>query len=268
MVGRPHVQRVEALVLKHNDWGEADRILLLYTRQLGKERAVAKGVRKISSRKAGHLEPFTEASLLLAKGHDLDIVTQAETLRVYAGLSGDLTRLGQAAYLAELVDRFTSEGEPNPALYRLLAEGLEQVAEAADTFAALRSFELHLLDLSGFRPELFHCVRCGAEIQARDQFFSLNQGGVLCPDCGPHVADARPVSVDTLRYLRHLARNPLQKGMRTKIPARVRPELETLLAADIAYLAERRLNALRFLDEVRGEGKAVSPPAMPPSQAD
>ena len=87
-----HSFRVEAVVLRHSDWGEADRILTLYTRERGKVRAIAKGARKIRSRKAGHLEPFTRVTLQLAKGHDLLIVTQADTLdylKKYPALSLD-----------------------------------------------------------------------------------------------------------------------------------------------------------------------------------
>ena len=89
--------RVEAVVLRHSDWGEADRLLWLYSRELGKVRAIAKGVRKMRSRKAGHLEPFTRAILLLARGRDLLIVTQADTVEAYLPMREDLLRLSYAA---------------------------------------------------------------------------------------------------------------------------------------------------------------------------
>jgi DNA repair protein RecO (recombination protein O) len=83
MPDQPRSFRVEAVVLRHANWGEADRILTLYTREQGKLRAVAKGARKIRSRKAGHLEPFTHITLQLAKSRDIPIVTQVETLDPY-----------------------------------------------------------------------------------------------------------------------------------------------------------------------------------------
>jgi hypothetical protein len=89
---------VDAVVLRHSDYGEADRLLTLYTREQGKLRAIAKGVRKIQSRKAGHLEPFTRVALMLARGHDLWIVTQAETLNSFQPLREDLGRMSQAAH--------------------------------------------------------------------------------------------------------------------------------------------------------------------------
>jgi DNA repair protein RecO (recombination protein O) len=101
--------RVEAVVLRHTDWGEADRLLVLYTREAGKLRAIAKGARRLRSRKAGHLEPFTRVTLMLARGRDLWIVTQAQTVNAYLPLREDLLRTSYAIYVMELLDRFTYE---------------------------------------------------------------------------------------------------------------------------------------------------------------
>src|SRR5512143_4101073 len=101
-----HSFRAESIVLRHSDWGEADRLLVLYTREQGKVRAIAKGVRKITSRKAGHLEPFTHVKLQVSSGRDLMIVTQADTIEAFAPIREDLTLTGYAAYVIELLDRF------------------------------------------------------------------------------------------------------------------------------------------------------------------
>jgi DNA repair protein RecO (recombination protein O) len=103
--------RVEAVVLRHSDYGEADRLLTLYTRQLGKTRVLAKGARKIASRKAGHIEPFTHVKLQLARGRDMLLVTQADTVDAYLPLREDLILISQASYVLELLDRFTYEDE-------------------------------------------------------------------------------------------------------------------------------------------------------------
>ena len=95
---------VEAVVLRHSNWGEADRLLSLFSREAGKLRAVAKGARKIRSRKAGHLEPFTRVRLMLAHGRDFWIVTQAETVDAYLPLREDLLRTAYGAYVLELLD--------------------------------------------------------------------------------------------------------------------------------------------------------------------
>src|SRR5512135_3495534 len=124
-----HSFRVTAVVLRHSDWGEADRLLTLFTREQGKLRAVAKGARKARSRKAGHLEPFTHVRLQLAKGRDLPIVTQAETVDAYLPLRENLVLTSQASYVMELLDRFTYEdGSENSAIFRPLTETLARLA--------------------------------------------------------------------------------------------------------------------------------------------
>ncbi len=177
--------RAEAVVLQHSDFGEADRLLTLYTREHGKVRAIVKGARKIASRKAGHLEPFTRVRLQLARGRDLMIVTQAETVEAYPALREDLTLTGYAAYVLELLDRFVPDEQiAVPSLYRLLTETLSRLATESIPWLTVRSYEMRLLDLLGFRPQLFECANCGKEIVAEAQFFSAALGGAVCPNCG------------------------------------------------------------------------------------
>ncbi len=251
MPSAPHTLSVDAVVLRHNDWGEADRMLSVFTRQAGKLRVVAKGVRKLRSRKAGHLEPFTHVRLLLARGRDFWIVTQAETVDAYLPLREDLLRTGYAAYLMELLDRFTYDEGEAPGLFSLLVESLSRVELMPDPFISVRYYELRLLDLVGFRPDLFRCVSCGDEIQPQDQYFDALQGGVICPNCIGHTPTARPVSREALHFLRHLQRSPFQEAARADPPPPVRSEMETLLNFYLTYLLERRLNSPHFLDEIR-----------------
>lgn len=252
MVNIPRTIRVEAVVLRHKDWGEADRLLWLYSRQRGKLRAVAKGARRLRSRKAGHLEPFTRVALLLARGRDLWIVTQAETIDAYLPLREDLVLTGYAAYVLELVDRFIYDDEQIPSLYRLLVNTLNRLSKEANTFKAVRYYEIRLLDLLGFRPELFQCVQCREEIQAQDQFFSAAQGGVLCPRCGKKAAStARPVSMQALKFLRHFQRSSYAEACRARPSNEVKKETETLLQYYLTYLLERKLNTPEFLRHVQ-----------------
>ncbi len=251
----PRSIRVEAIVLKHYDYGEADRMLTLYTREKGKLRAIVKGARKVRSRKAGHLEPFTRASLLLATGRDLYIVDQAEATEVYSRLREDLTGLGYASYVAELLDKFTYDEEENSAVFRLVSETLERLNDNDEPYLAVRFYEVRLLDLLGFRPELHRCVQGREEIQAEDQYFSAAQGGVLCPLHGPGVAGAVPVSMEALRYLRHFQRSSYKDATRAKIAEGVQRELESLMQHYITYLLERGLNSPEFLRRIRQEAK-------------
>jgi DNA repair protein RecO (recombination protein O) len=243
--------RTEAVVLRHSDWGEADRLLVLFGRESGKIRAVAKGVRKLHSRKAGHLEPFTRVKLLLARGRDFWIVTQAETVDAYLPIREDLVRTAYAAYVIELLDRFTYEEGQNRALYQTLVDVLQLVSMLPDPFPAVRYYDIHLLDLLGFRPELINCVRCEALIKPEDQYLDAGQGGILCPRCGEGSPSARPVSMLTLKYLRHYQRSTFHEASRAPLTPGLMREMEALLSYYLTYWLERRLNSPAFLHEVR-----------------
>jgi DNA repair protein RecO (recombination protein O) len=188
---------------------------------------------------------------MLAHGRDLWIVTQAETVAAYLALREDLERIAHASYAVELLDRFTYEEGANRPLFDLLAITLQRLNEGQPPFTLLRYYELRLLDLLGFRPELFRCVGCGDEIQPQDQFFSPLLGGVLCPRCGSQDASARPISVNALRFLRHFQRSTYAEATRAVIPVPVQQEMETRMQDYLTYYLERGLNTPGFLRAVR-----------------
>lgn len=251
MARNSRVYRTEAIVLRRMDLGEADRLLTLYTLTEGKVRAIAKGVRRPGSRKAGHLEPFTRAQVLFARGRSLDIITQAEAIAQYPGLQADLETLGAAAYAVELLDRFTFDQGPQPGLYRLLCDVLDRLSSGSPADPLLRAYELRLLTLVGYRPELFQCLGCGAEILAEDQFFSAQKGGVLCPSCGRSDPVAARISLPALKVLRHYQRSSTEEALHPQVRQQVLREAEARLEEYITYLLERKLNAPAFIREVR-----------------
>jgi DNA repair protein RecO (recombination protein O) len=249
-----HSFRVEAVVLRHSDYGEADRLLTLYARQLGKTRALVKGARKITSRKAGHLEPFTHVKLQLARGRGLLIITQVDTVDAYPVLREDLLLTGHASYVLELLDRFTYEDEmENPAIFRLLTETLARLASRTDPWLAIRYYEMRLLDYLGFRPQLFECANCGRTIVAEDQYFSFPAGGVICPSCGQGLPNLTGLSMETLKYLRHFQRSGYAVASRARPGPEVQKEAESLMQGYFTYLLERELNTPGFIKRVGSE---------------
>src|SRR5216684_9309983 len=121
---RSRTYRAEAIVLKTIDFGETDRILTLLTRHFGKVSVVAKGIRKPTSRLAGHAEPLTHATYQLARGRNLDVLTGAESRALYPTLREDLPSIAAGWYVAELVDRFTADRVPSAPLFDLLETAL------------------------------------------------------------------------------------------------------------------------------------------------
>lgn len=251
----PRSFRAEAVVLRHADWGEADRILTLYTREYGKIRAVAKGARKMRSRKAGHLEPFTRITVQLARARDLSIITQVETLEAYLSLREDLLLMGYASYAMELLDRLTYDEEGgNPTIFHLLTETLARLAGEVAPWLALRYYEMRLLDSLGYRPQLFMCSNCQRDILPEDQFFSPSAGGVICPRCGAGLPGLWQISMGSLKYLRHFQRSSFKDASRARPTAGEEKEVETLMQAYFTYLLERSLNTPGFLKSVKNHG--------------
>lgn len=250
MPTRARTFRLQALVLHHLDWGEADRLITLFSREEGKRRAVAKGVRKLRSRKSGHLEPFSQVNLLLARGKDLPIITQVETVESFSALREDLRLLGYASYIVELVDRFTIEEDPNPEVYQLIVHTLQRLSQGAEAGFEARYFDLQFLNAMGFRPELTECVVCREKIQPLDQYFSFELGGVVCPACHQKIPTTIALSMETLKYLRHLQRSTYNEARKASISPMMLAEMESILQRYYTHVLERRLNTPQFIRSI------------------
>lgn len=252
---RQRTFRVDAVVLRHSDWGEADRLLWLFTQEMGKVRVLAKGARKIRSRKAGHLEPFMRVHLLLAKGREILLVTQAETIEAYLPLHEDLEGITYASYAVELLDRFTYEEGENRPLYQLLVDTLSRLSQMPEKDMVIRYYELRLLDLVGFRPQLFHCLGCDEEIRPQAQYFSAQEGGILCPKCGANAIGVHPISMQALKYLRHYQRSKFPEAKKARLNPELNREMEIVMQHYLTYLLERGLNTPPFMRRLRKDNR-------------
>ena len=194
------VYRTEGIVLRRQDFGEADRIITLYSPTHGKIRAIGKGVRRTKSRVGGHVELFTHVNVLVAQGRNLDIITQAEARGTFAAIRDDLWRATYACYCAELVDRMTEERLENRAIFDLLLLQLGYLNGAAEpgqrrAELSVRTFELRLLGVLGYAPELFRCVECGEPLKPEENRISAERRGHrlrrLQPELTPAPAPSR-----------------------------------------------------------------------------
>lgn len=231
--------RCEAIVLGRMDFGEADRIITLYTRQHGKFRAIAKGARRPLSRLGPHLEYFNRSRLMLARGRELDVVTGAETADAHLGIRSDLDAFGHASHMVELLTRLTEDRQENAAVFDLISSSLRLLADGIDPFHVTRHYELALLSLLGFRPEIVQCVECRGALSQSPHLFSVERGGLLCEACYRREPTARMVSVDAQKYLRALERAGLSATVRIRIDDALRDELEGLIGAYLRHVVER-----------------------------
>ncbi len=243
----------DAIILRRSDFGEADRLLTVFTPQRGKLRLLAKGARKTKSRKAGHIELFTHAALQVARGRNLDILTQADTVESYRSLREDLGKISHAYYVAELTDRFTEEDDPAPPVFQLLALTLARLNDgnASQQYLALRFFELHLLGLTGFQPQLHFCVACNQPVKEEANTFSASDGGVLCPACGESHPQAKTLSLGALKTLRFLQTRPWEQIAGLQLSPVTQQAVENLLLTYITFTLERNLKSVAFLKRLQ-----------------
>ncbi len=249
---RPRVYRTQAIVLREQDYGEADRILTLLSPG-GKFSVLARGIRRTTSRKAGHLGLFHLADIMLAQGRNLDIVTQADALDVYEGLWHDLLRFTYACYAAELVDRFVPEKEENAQLFVLLANALRWFAELDDLRLWARHFELILLRLLGYMPDFFECVVCKEAIQPEANRFDVAHGGLVCPSCVSTVASSKAVTLSAQKVLRYLATHDADAVAQLRLQEATHQEVEDLIHSFLQYTLERELKSTALLRRLRSE---------------
>jgi len=271
MADRSRVYRTHAIVLRRRDYGDADRILTIFTPEKGRIEVIAKGIRKTNSRKAGHLESFAHTHLQLAEARTWDIVTEAVTVEPYRHLREDLDAIGRAGYIAELIEAF-GEGEDDHRLLWELSTGalreLDEIAagaQPADRNVHLAWFMLHLLSITGFQPQFYTCLGCEEEIQPVTNFLHLQEGGVYCPNCaaqfGAQANDARSalahgmeaIEPDVLKVLRYLQRTPWGEARRLTVrPANMR-RVESILHRYTILVLERQLRSVDFLRRMQND---------------
>jgi DNA repair protein RecO (recombination protein O) len=246
-----HVYKTEGIVLRHADAGEADRMITLFTPFRGKVRAVAKGARKPTSKMAGHLEQFTHTSVVIARGRNLDLITQAQTVRSYIEVRESLNLVLYASYAVELVERSTEWESENRPLFAVLQRMLGHLGAARRFETALRAFELEALDALGYRPQLDKCVACGRALQAETNGFSSTAGGVLCPLCRGREGDQHDISPASLASLRRLQQGGLVAADRLQLDQEARNQTEALLSVYITDRLEHDLNSANVLRALR-----------------
>lgn len=233
----------QGIVLRQHKLGEADKIVTVMTQASGKVRAVAKGIRKTTSRFGGRLEPMTHVSLLLHRGRSLDTVTQVEIIAAHRPLRDDLSLLTAGEAMLEAVDKVAEEHERNVRLFMLLLSGLRVLeTRPLDPAAVAEAFLLKMLSLSGFHPSLSACAVCGTPSPA---LFASGQGGAVCDGCAER--DAGPVSGASLRFLADLAREDLRNAGDMGTDGPVRREARAMLYGFAEYHLERRMRSLPML---------------------
>jgi len=235
--------RDTGVVLRTYKLRESDRIVVIHTAENGKVRAVAKGVRKTKSKFGARLEPMSHVRLLLYRGRELDIVSQAESVEPLSPMLSSLDRASQGLAAIEAVDQLSLEREPNPQLYRMVVGVLRTIASTPSPLN-VAAFYWKLLANEGMRPELDRCVRCGG-IEPGTQFvaFDLNEGGVLCRSC----RSGQSISPGALEILREILGGQLVHAL-GRDESSITHEVSSLATRALEFHIERRLKAVAMFE--------------------
>lgn len=234
------------VVLRTHRLGEADRIVVLFTRGRGKVRAVGKGVRRTTSKFGARLEPTSHVAVQLYEGRELGVVTQAETVDRFRAVRDDLDRLTRASSMLEAVDQVTPEREPNPPLYEMLVGALRALA-THDSPLVAPAFFCKLLALEGFRPEVEVCVECGEAGSLTA--FDLEAGGTCCAACASRGPRVVRLSAAALALLQQILGGRLGAALDAP-PSPATDEVDRLATRALEHHLERRLRSVTLLDRV------------------
>jgi DNA repair protein RecO (recombination protein O) len=237
----------EAVVIGGHNLGEADRIVVFYTRSYGKVRAVAAGARRIRSRFGGSLELFTHGRLVYFErvGTDLHRLSEFTLRQPFHTLRTSLELLTAASEVAELAGVAGVEGERSEELFALIVGTLGWLNDGLEPSVLLRAFEIRLLRTLGYLPELDRCVRCRGKLSEGTQSFGFNEGGLLCTSCRTEAMETMPVSWAALSFLRMALWGDVGLS-RIRLDPQVPVELRSLLQTFLELKLGRRIRSARF----------------------
>lgn len=242
--------KTTAIVLRSHKWGDADRIVTLYSKDLGKLRGIARGARRQKSRFGAAIEPFSVCRLNLFEkiGDPLFRISHVDLVRSSHALREDLRSMASAARMVNLVAAITPDGDPDPLLFDTLEQGLASLHESEDSPFTTLLFQIRLLGLTGFRPQTDHCAACGKAHFIGEPQFSPIAGGLVCLTCAARqrvrcVAFSR----GSCLFLQQAIRLAPTVLTRLRATGQVRNEVEKAIEGYVTVVAGKRLPPVDFL---------------------
>lgn len=221
--------KTEGFVLRNKKYAETDSLLTIFTRKLGKINAIAKGVQRSKSTMMAAVQPFCYSDFVLYKGKSLYTVSQCEPKEIFYKIREDIKKLSYGAYVVELVDAVANEGQTNNRLFNLLGKTLYLLTKSEiEIDTIIRSYELHFLNYSGFKPEFDQCVNCGKK-QSPHWRFSPQEGGILCNHCLQQDPYSMRISDMTLRLAKYLQSKDIIEVQKLKVNKSLNDALKKLL---------------------------------------
>ena len=242
--------QTESIVLKVYDFGEADRIFTLLSPSNGIIRAIAKGVRKPKSRMGGHIDVLSKVNAYISIGENLSNLSQVEMIDNYSLLKKDLSIISIGFYLLELSEKFSVENDPNNDIYQHLSFTLDLLLSCDNKNLLIRWFEINLLVISGFLPELYTCQISGAELIEGDHLFSSINGGLVDKKFATSTDNYILMDKNSIKALRFLSNNLWDKVEKINFPKNSLDKLRIVMRKYIQTITNSQINSEKFLSKV------------------
>ena len=242
------ILKTEGIVLKTFDFRETSRIATFFTKDHGKVKGVLKGIRKDPRKFGSHLDKFSVNDIVYYqyRRSDLHLISQCDLKQYFFALRGDYRRNMAAQYALELIDVIMPAEEPCRKIYQLMLDYLGALETARDIDKLVHVFQVKILLLSGFRPHLDACVKCGEKVEGK-AYFSLRSGGLVCAQCPSAETVLTPISKGTIASVLHIEGAPWEKSLRLGLTPTVKRELRYILNKFLVYHLERKIKTAAYL---------------------
>jgi DNA repair protein RecO (recombination protein O) len=246
------VYEAEAIVLRQYSLSDSDRIIVFITREFGRIRAAAQGVKKVKNRLAGSLEPLSHIHLdfHIKEGRELNQVRQAELIHAYLGKNPSLNQVCAFNYFAEIVNELVQDNQPNQALFRLLLASLKAGEDNMINYPLIRYFEIWSLKLNGLLPDYAYCSNCGKCVKDEGFFAWFESSEARCRACarrkGLRVGAKASAALESMKQLAP------ERFMSEPLELDAVLDLERLSQRLLSFHLEKQLNSYRILKEMFG----------------
>jgi len=242
--------KTEGIVLKSIKLGEADKIITIYSSERGKISAVAKGIRKTKSKFGARLEPFSHVNLLLYDGRNLDIVTQVELVSSFREIREDFDKVVYGSAMLDLLEKISPIEEKDEEVFGFVLSSLQVLSSASKNIPLLlAAFDLKLMSIAGFRPNLSGCVICSGAASSlkKEVIFSCEWGGILCDKCGLSDIDASSVSRMTIEAMINILKLDTQDIAGLEMSKSIEKELLSVTQRYVKHYLHARLKSIEYL---------------------
>lgn len=246
----------EGVIIRRQNFGEADRLVTFFSDRYGKIRAVAKGARRPAAKMAGTLELFFNVKLRLAEGKNLDIIVESNPVAVWRSIREDLAKMQLASYLGEIVDKTTQENQTHPGVYRLLIESFEYInvaglsAQAGYVASNVASdfFRLRIMKELGYEPSVERCAVSHEKLEAGLNYWSSSSGGVVCSDHAKQAERAVQIEDNTVKMMRLMLNRDLRQTAQIEAPEKIKTQTHRIINDFFEYHFDINLKSKKYVE--------------------